>query len=62
MLQFIGKAYKMKNKKIPHCRNSSKIPHCRNSSKIPHCRNSSKIVDRGKLDTSNTQIHDRSLH
>jgi hypothetical protein len=47
--------------KIPHCRNNSKIPHCRNNSKIPHCRNNSKIVERGKIYTANTQIHDPSL-
>jgi hypothetical protein len=35
----------MKNKKIPQCRNNSKI----------------KIVERGKIDTSSTQIHDRSF-
>jgi hypothetical protein len=35
----------MKNKKMPHCRNSSKI----------------KIVERGNIDTPNTQIHDLSL-
>ena len=39
---------KMKNKKIPHCRNKSKIQ-------------PQKIVERGKIDTPNIQIHDRSL-
>jgi hypothetical protein len=38
------------NRKIPHCHNSSKISHCQNSSKIQQ-----KIVERGKIDTSNTQ-------
>ena len=57
----------MKNKKIPHCRNSSKrqIVHCRNSSKrqIVHCRNSSKrqIVERDKINTPYIHIHDRSF-
>ena len=32
----------------------NKIPHCLNNSKI-------KIVERGKIDTPNTHIHDRSL-
>jgi len=35
---------KLKNKQIPHCRNSSNI----------------KIVGRGKIDTPNTQMHDPS--
>ena len=34
----------------------NKIYHCRNNSKI-----NVKIVERGKIDTPNTQIHDRSL-
>jgi len=31
-------------------------PHCRNTSKIL-----SKVVERGKINTTNTQIHDRAL-
>jgi hypothetical protein len=57
--------------KIPHCPNNSKnttlsdqfqkyhivqtIP------KILHCPNNSKITERGKIDTPNIQIYDRSL-
>ena len=39
------------------------IPHCQNSSKIYHTvrtvrKSNRKIVDRGKIDTTNTQRHD----
>jgi hypothetical protein len=54
---------------ILNCLNSSKIiiPTFLNSSKIiiPNCLNSSKIqeqmVERGKIDTPKTHIHDNSL-
>ena len=34
----------------------TKLPHCRNISKIQY-----KFVERGKIDATNRQIHDRSL-
>jgi len=37
----------------------TKIPHCRNIKK--NNRKQTKIAERGKIDTPNTPIHDRSL-
>ena len=43
--------------KIPHCQNSSKNTTLSEQFQNPN----SKIIERDKIDTSSTQIHDRSL-